>query len=132
MLPQNQRAETTVMTDLTLEFTAVLWASAGPGAWHFLTLPADGAAQIRFFRQRHHGFGTLRVTATIGGSRWATSLFPDKTSGSFFLPVKAEVRRREGLRAGDTATVKPEPVSVTQHQRPHRGQLPIPKAAFLC
>lgn len=83
----------------------MLWASAGPGAWHFLTLPTDSAAQIRFFRQRHHGFGTLRVTATLGGSRWATSLFPDKASGSFFLPVKADVRRREGLHPGIEATV---------------------------
>ncbi|TGV42067.1 DUF1905 domain-containing protein [bacterium M00.F.Ca.ET.168.01.1.1] len=37
----------------------------------------------------------------MGKTRWQTSLFPDKASGSLLLPVKASVRQREGLKAGD-------------------------------
>ncbi|TKD39151.1 MAG: DUF1905 domain-containing protein, partial [Mesorhizobium sp.] len=38
-------------------------------------------------------------------TRWRTSLFPDKKSGSLLLPIKTAVRVREGLRAGDTANL---------------------------
>lgn len=93
------------VSDLDLQFTAPLWVSTGAGAWHFVTVPTETAAQIRFFRQRGPGFGTLRVTARIGQTGWQTSLFPDKASGSFFLPVKAEVRRREALSVGQSVDV---------------------------
>jgi hypothetical protein len=48
------------------------------------------------------GFGSVRVTAHVGDSRWQTSLFPHKESGGFFLPIKAPVRRAEGLVPGET------------------------------
>lgn len=93
------------MIDLELSFTAELWVYTGPGAWHFLTLPAEAAEQIKFFREKHHGFGTVRVRAVIGSTEWQTSLFPDKASDSFLLPVKAGVRKKEGLSAGNQAEV---------------------------
>ena len=54
------------------------------------------------------GWGSLRVTATIGGTTWRTSVFPDAKSGAFVLPLKAEVRRREGIGAGDRVAVAVE------------------------
>jgi hypothetical protein len=50
----------------------------------------------------------VRVEAALGGSRWRTSLFPDRTSGSYLLPVKKAVRDREGIDDGDTVTVRLE------------------------
>ena len=47
----------------------------------------------------------MRVNATIGATTWETSIFPDTKSGSYLLPVKAEVRRREGVEDGDAVTV---------------------------
>jgi hypothetical protein len=47
------------------------------------------------------GWGSIRVEATIGGSTWKTSIFPDSKSGTFLLPVKAQVRKQEGISAGD-------------------------------
>ena len=35
---------------------------------------------------------------------WRTSVFPQK-DGGYILPVKAEVRRRAGIAAGDLVTV---------------------------
>jgi len=32
-------------------------------------------------------------------------VFPDRRSSSFLLPIKAEIRRREQVEAGDTVTV---------------------------
>jgi hypothetical protein len=47
-------------------------------------------------------WGSFGVTAVTGKTRWSTSLFSDKASGSLLLPIKASVREREGLKAGDT------------------------------
>ena len=49
---------------------------------------------------KRRGFGSVKVTAQIGGTRWQTSLFPQKASG-WFLPVKKPVRLAEGLEFGD-------------------------------
>ena len=94
--------------------TAPIWLwSEGKGSWHFLTVPADEAIEIRAhtFGNRR-GFGSVRVEATINGPStgsgqaiaWRTSLFPQK-SGGYILPIKADVRRRAGVSAGDDVTV---------------------------
>lgn len=52
------------------------------------------------------GWGSVPVTATIGGTTWRTSIFPDKKAGSFVLPLKAEVRTAEGIDEGATVEVR--------------------------
>ena len=44
------------------------------------------------------GWGALKVRATIGGSPWTTSIFPSASHKSCLLPVKAQVRKAEGLK----------------------------------
>lgn len=44
----------------------------------------------------------MRVQVRIGKTTWETSIFPDSRSGVYILPLKAKVRRAEGIRAGDT------------------------------
>ncbi|MEZ5231631.1 MAG: DUF1905 domain-containing protein [Acidimicrobiales bacterium] len=51
------------------------------------------------------GFGSVRVEATIGATVWRTSVFPDRGSGCYVLPLKQAVRKAEGLLDGDPATV---------------------------
>ena len=46
------------------------------------------------------GFGSLKVTVVIGASTFKTSVFPSKELG-WLLPVKASVRKAEGLAEGD-------------------------------
>ena len=86
------------------EFAAPVRRYDGQAAWYFVTLPVDLADEIRS-RVEHVGFGSVRVRVRIGGSDWRTSVFPDKESGSYVLPVKAAVRRAEGLDDGDPAHV---------------------------
>jgi hypothetical protein len=50
----------------------------------------------------------VRVRATVGGTSWSTSIFPDSSHGVYVLPVKRDVRRAEDLDVGDTATVTVE------------------------
>jgi hypothetical protein len=56
---------------------------------------AETAAGIR------RGFGSVRVTVTVGASSWQTSIFPDTKTGAYLLPVKKAVRMAEHLHAGD-------------------------------
>ena len=91
-------------------FIAELWrwqSASGPGAWHFVTLPADMAVEIRLrgMDGRRKGFGSVRVEATIGGTTWRTSIFPASNLDSYLLPVKAAVRRAEAIDAGDAVPV---------------------------
>ncbi|MCA1440834.1 DUF1905 domain-containing protein [Ensifer sp. IC4062] len=88
------------------ELEAELWLYPGKGGWHFVTLPTEVARQIRFTAEpKKRGWGSEAVIARIGKTEWMTSIFPDKASGSFLLPVKAEVRRRENLATGETVRV---------------------------
>jgi hypothetical protein len=86
-------------------FRAKLWLYQGKGAWHFITLPKDAADQIRFFNPLAKGFMPIACEATIGKTKWKTSVFPDSKSGSYLLAVKADVRKAEKVSAGDTVDV---------------------------
>ncbi len=90
--------------------TAPIWLwGEGKGSWHFLTVPEEEAVEIRAhsFGTSRRGFGSVRVAATINGVTWRTSVFPQK-SGGYILPIKADVRRRAGISAGDEVTVELE------------------------
>lgn len=100
------------MTELVVH-TGPLWrwtTPAAPAAWHFVTI--DGAAGealsvtalMRRLEGLSRGFGSLKIVATIGGSTFKTSVFPSKDLG-WLLPVKAAVRKAEGLAEGDRVTV---------------------------
>jgi hypothetical protein len=76
-----------------------------PIGWVALTGDAAEAIAAHELARRlelgkRRGFGSVKVTARIGGSRWQTSLFPQKTGG-WFLPVKKPIRLAEGLDFGD-------------------------------
>ncbi len=88
-----------------LTFTAELWQWESQGGWHFVTLPARTAAEVRELAPPRRGFGSVRVTAVVGESRWRTSLFPEAGGTSFVLPVKAAVRRANDLVPGDRVAV---------------------------
>lgn len=89
------------------EFTARLWLWEGDAPWHFVTVPRDVSDDIDArAAEAGPGFGSVRVEVTIGGTTWATSVFPDKKQQSFVLPIKKEVRQREGVGAGDVVRVR--------------------------
>jgi hypothetical protein len=94
------------MQPLTYHFSAALWLYSGKGAWHFITLPKEAGDEIRFFNGTAKGFMPIPVVATIGSTQWKTSIFPDSKSGSYLLAVKADVRKRERLVAGNECEVQ--------------------------
>ena len=99
-----------------LAHTGPLWrwtGASGTGSWHFITIDGSAGealsatALMRKLEGMARGWGSLKVIATIGTSRWNTSVFPAKETG-WLLPVKAAVRKAEGLVEGDAVEVQLE------------------------
>ena len=98
----------------TVRFTAPLQAMLieegyDPIGWVPLTGEAADAVAAhelvrRLERGKRRGFGSVKVTVQVGGTRWQTSLFPQKTGG-WFLPIKKPVRLAEGLEEGQPVEV---------------------------
>jgi hypothetical protein len=98
---------------VTFDAELWIWDARHGDSWTFVSLPVDAAAEIHDIAgASRRGFGSVRVRAAIGGSRWTTSIFPDGQRDTFVLPVKKAVRRAEGVEAGDVATVTIELVDV--------------------
>src|SRR5690242_9525956 len=88
------------------ELTAPLWRWRD-GSWHFLTVPDDVSDEIADLAEgRSGGFGAVKVEVSCGRTTWQTSLFPSTERSAYVLPVKAAVRRAEGLWEGAPATVR--------------------------
>jgi hypothetical protein len=86
----------------SFQFKAQIWRYDGAAAWHFVTLPSPLAITIReVFEDYKKGWGSIPVHATIKQLSWKTSIFPDKKSQSFLLPLKADIRKNLNIAAGD-------------------------------
>jgi hypothetical protein len=75
------------------------WDARKDAAWFFTALPPELSEDIREIPRPYRGFGSVRVRASVGGSTWTTSIFPD-AGGSYVLPLKKAVRVKEGLEDG--------------------------------
>ncbi len=70
----------------------------GMGGWYFLQVPKSTSAKLKAdFAKHRRGWGSLKVKVTLGKTTWKTSIFPDSKSGTYVLPLKADVRKREKI-----------------------------------
>lgn len=84
-------------------FKAKVWVYPGPAAWYFVTVPKKDKEQIDFFFAHvKRGWGSLPVLVTVGETTWKTSIFPDSKIGSYILPLKAEIRKKEFVKENDS------------------------------
>lgn len=97
------------MEQIEIETSLLIWRSAesnsASGFVRIVGPPADAirlaAMTGQWMDGRKGNFGSAKVMATIGGTSWPNSVFPDKETGGWFLPVKKAVRQAEGLEEGD-------------------------------
>lgn len=101
-----------VPTGRKWRFTGPLWLWKGKDgtkssmSWVFLTITGDVADGIRAAAPgRTAAWGSVYVKVTLGGTHWQTSVFPSKEAKGYLLPVKAAVRKKEGVGEGDVVTV---------------------------
>jgi hypothetical protein len=95
--------------EVTFEAELWIWAARRDESWTFVSLPVEASAEIRELTGGlRRGFGSVRVRATVGGSTWTTSIFPDSKRGAYVLPVKRAIRKAEALDAGAVTAVNVE------------------------
>jgi hypothetical protein len=83
-----------------------MWSN-DEGRMHFMSVTAELSGEIKAHAMMvRRGFGSVRVEVTLDEIVWRTSVFPVKSSGGYFLPVKMEVVRKAEIAAGDEVTVR--------------------------
>lgn len=89
---------------ITIEFTGQIWYWRGPAPFYFVTVPAEPSNDLRDISTHvTYGWGMIPVTVRIGQTEWKTALWPK--DGRYIVPLKANVRRAEGLHEGDEVTI---------------------------
>jgi hypothetical protein len=90
---------------MDLEFRGEIWYWRGPAPFHFVTVPEEQSADISdVSSMASYGWGCIPVTATVGKTKFTTSLFPK--DGGYIVPVKVAVRKAEKVGLGDSVTVR--------------------------
>lgn len=84
------------LNSVTVRFSAKVWVYPGKGGWHFLTLTSAASKEVRSLVQGT-SWGMIPVLAEIGDTKWKTSIFPEKDSPQYVLPLKADIRKKEGI-----------------------------------
>ncbi|WP_082281192.1 DUF1905 domain-containing protein [Leptospira kirschneri] len=94
------------MNSVTIQFQTTVWIYPGKGGWHFLTLPVKTSKEIRNILDKvHRSWGMIPVLAKIGITSWNTSIFPEKNSIKYVLPLKADVRKKEKITVNQKVRV---------------------------
>lgn len=90
------------MVEFRFEADVIYWR--GPSPFFYAPIPPQQAEDIRrLSRLVSYGWGMIPVEAQIGGVVFRTSLFPK--AETYLLPLKAEVRRKASITAGDRICV---------------------------
>jgi uncharacterized protein DUF1905 len=90
---------------MEVEFSGDVWSWRGPAPHHFVWVPEEDAAAIESVAAAvTYGWGMVPVTVRLGGSTWTTSLWPK--DGGYVVPLKAAVRRTEGVEIGSTVEIR--------------------------
>lgn len=87
-----------------IDFDATIIEWRGPAPFLFAAVPDDQVGWVRHAAMTaSYGWGMVPVVANVGGTRFATALFP--RDGGYLLPVKVAVQRAEGVGIGDRIAV---------------------------
>jgi hypothetical protein len=90
----------------TYSFKAKVWIYPGDTAWHFVNVPKEQATDIKEkFGHMSRGWSSLPVEVAINKTKWKTSIFRDKKSSSYLLPLKAPVRKILEIQNEDTLSI---------------------------
>jgi hypothetical protein len=80
------------------EFSAVVSRYTPEDKWHLVFFPYEMAKEIRQnFRHLDEGWGRMKAIAKIGNTEWKTSIWFDTKHQTYMLPIKAEIRKKEGI-----------------------------------
>ena len=82
---------------MTLHHTDRLHIYPGHGGLHFIIVPNS----ILTEKLERGGWGSVKISATIGVTTWETSMFYTREHDGYFLFIKKSVRITEHLIPGE-------------------------------
>lgn len=83
-------------------FLTTMWKHSSPGGWFFVSLPEGISKEIRANLQwQEEGWGRMKTQAQIGKTTWDTAIWFDSKLGTYLLPIKSEIRTKEGLKVDE-------------------------------
>ncbi len=87
-------------------FSSKVWLYPGHVGWHFANVPKKETSEIRtLFHGLQRGWSSFPVEVKVGKSVWQTSIFFDKKSETFLLPLKKEIRVKEEILCDDILNI---------------------------
>jgi hypothetical protein len=95
--------------NFTYRFEGQVWKSGGKGGWHFVSLPKDLSKEIRSIHQENEeGWGRLKANVTIKQTEFQSAIWFDKKHDTYLLPIKALIRKKEGITEGSSVEIEVE------------------------
>jgi hypothetical protein len=89
------------------EFSGIVWQHSASGGWFFVSLPIELAAEIRQHTKGYEeGWGRMKATAKVGATTWGTAIWFDTKLGTYLLPIKSEIRRKERIKTKSNISVQ--------------------------
>jgi len=79
----------------------------GPAPYFFVAMPESDSAELKEAARSLIYWGQVPVQVVIGDTEFSTALFPK--DGRYMVPLKAAVRKAEGLDEGDVVSVTLRP-----------------------
>jgi hypothetical protein len=86
-------------------FTATVEKTPGKSGWHYVRISDDIRADLREISGKS---GNVPVVVTIGKSTWPSTTM-SMGEQRWFVAVKADIRKTEGVSEGDTISVRIAP-----------------------
>ena len=87
------------------------------GTYHLVVFTGERAEALTMHATLHRlefgrsrGFGSIKVTAQIGGTSWKTSVFPQKKQSEWVLLISKKVMKLEGLVPEEPVAVRLSPL----------------------
>lgn len=88
------------------EFKAKVWKYEGPNGWYFASVPHNLSKEIRkVHSDSEEGWGRLKAEIIINQTSWRTSIWFDTKLDCFLVPIKADIRKKEGIADGSTVEI---------------------------
>ena len=72
----------------------------GPAPFYFVAIPVEYAREIDEIKQElTYGWGMITCKIMVEGREYKTAITPK--DGTYYIPLKDEIRRRHGLAVGN-------------------------------
>ena len=92
-----------ILVGVSFEAGVIYWR--GPSPFFFAPIPPPYDEKLRRVAKAvTYGWGMVPVAVKIAEVTFTTALFPK--DGTYFLPIKAAVRRKANITAGDLVRIE--------------------------